>query len=367
MRSFIRLLCVLLASAASCIHAYAGGGGLKLQVVDVSGQPVAGVVLCADESAASCVATDNVGEARIDLTPEAKSNRVVLLRIRPTPAARGLVSLASWDTRVRITLFEKQPQKVVKVVLAKQRDEQQVCGANVSPPANRERAAQHRSALAGSPAAFGGEPIVVGAAVRSSSQEPLNPDEKILVGNHSQDHARATAQSSQAVDEKRLRLEEGKSVLANAYFFFGQSLQGQRRYREAVESFRKADELCPGDGSILNSLGKALLDVGDRYGAELYYQQALAIHSRSLPASHPYVIASLNNLANLYLESGMYVEAEALFLRASSVEKEILGHSRSFFANTLDNYARLMLKTNRPAAAAKTRDRAASIRDGQVK
>jgi tetratricopeptide (TPR) repeat protein len=367
MRSFIRLICVLLASAASCIHAYAGGDVLKLQVVDVSDRPVAGVALCADGRAASCVATDNIGEAMINLTAEAKSNREVLLRIMQTPAALGLVSLASWDTSVRIPLFEKQPQKVVKVVLAKQRDKQRVCGANVLPPDNRDRAAWRRNALSGSPAAFGGEPAVVGVAVRSSSQEPTNPDENRSAGARSQEHAHLTVQSSQAVDEKRLRLEEGKGALANAYFFLGQSLYGQKQYHEAAESFRKANALCPGDGSILNSLGKALLDVGDRRGAELYYQQALAIHSRSSPASHPYVIASLNNLANLYLESGMYVEAEALFLRASSVEKEILGHSRSLFANALDNYARLMQKTNRPAAATKMRKRAASVRSGQVK
>ena len=104
----------------------------------------------------------------------------------------------------------------------------------------------------------------------------------------------------------------------------GEYAAAELLYRDAVAIWRS---LGPGfDGHLAGSLfnlGIALSGDGKRVEAVKVYEEALALHRRSLGVKHHRTIANMNLLASNLLMLGNYDRAEALLQEALPIEREL--------------------------------------------
>ena len=98
-------------------------------------------------------------------------------------------------------------------------------------------------------------------------------------------------------------------LLGMAHQVAGRFEEARRRKEEALEIFRRMDDIRP-VGMMLNSLGETLRLKGDHAAARDSYQEALTI---AREAGHrPEQILCLSNLAGALLGLGEFAEAERL-------------------------------------------------------
>jgi tetratricopeptide (TPR) repeat protein len=92
-------------------------------------------------------------------------------------------------------------------------------------------------------------------------------------------------------------------------------------------------------GYLLNQAGLYLVARGDRVGALMLAQKAVAL-MRVMHADDPlFLAAGLNNLAGCYGSFGRFKEEEAAYREALEIEESLLGQSDPSLAATLSNLA----------------------------
>lgn len=87
-----------------------------------------------------------------------------------------------------------------------------------------------------------------------------------------------------------------------------------------------------------NGLGRVLYHIGDYFGAQREYQQALTIRSHMLGTEHPDTASSLNNLALLFFHTDpLHPEIEDMFRSSLAIRERTLGHEHPHVAKSQTN------------------------------
>ena len=106
---------------------------------------------------------------------------------------------------------------------------------------------------------------------------------------------------------------------------------------------------------------------GDVQGASNYFEQAVEIYGRVLPADHPDLATSLNNLGYYRYRLGRYQEAEALYQRALDIRESVLKPNDPAIADTLTNLGELYKARERADESIPLLNRALEIRSRSLK
>lgn len=104
----------------------------------------------------------------------------------------------------------------------------------------------------------------------------------------------------------------------------GNNPEAQQLYREAIQIWRSLGPAYEAHtaGSLLN-LAVAMNDDGHRLASVKVSEEALALHRRTLGATHHRTVANMNLLASNYLMLGDPGRAEALYREALPIEREL--------------------------------------------
>ena len=102
--------------------------------------------------------------------------------------------------------------------------------------------------------------------------------------------------------------------------------------------------------------------LGDVQGASTFFERAVEIYGRVLPADHPDLATSLNNLGYYRYRLGRYQEAEALYQRALDIRERVLKSNDPAIADTLTNLGELYKALERADEAIPLLNRALEIR-----
>ena len=106
---------------------------------------------------------------------------------------------------------------------------------------------------------------------------------------------------------------------------------------------------------------------GDVQGASTYFERAVEIYGRVLPADHPDLATSLNNLGYYRYRLGRYQEAEALYQRALDIRESVLKPNDPAIADTLTNLGELYKARERADESIPLLNRALEIRSRSLK
>ena len=141
----------------------------------------------------------------------------------------------------------------------------------------------------------------------------------------------------------------------------GDYVESERLYREAVALWRSLGPDYEGHlaGTLLN-LGVALSGDGKRGEAAKVYEEALALHRRSLGAKHHRTVSNMNLLASDYLMLGDPERAVALFQEALPIERELYPEDIQL-ARTLEGLSNAMIRRGLAKEAIPQAEEALSI------
>ncbi len=148
------------------------------------------------------------------------------------------------------------------------------------------------------------------------------------------------------------------------------ALAQQAKYAEALSKAEAlADLTKAADGGNTAPCAEALSWVaflhevtGDVQGATSFFERALAIYEKVLPADHPDLATSINNLGFDRYRLGQYEEAEALYQRALDIRERVLPENHPAIADTVNNLAELYKAVNRVDEAIPLLNRALEMR-----
>ncbi len=107
--------------------------------------------------------------------------------------------------------------------------------------------------------------------------------------------------------------------------------------------------------------------IGDVQGASTFFERAVEIYGRVLPADHPDLATGLNNLGYHRYRLGRYGEAEALYQRALDIRERVLKPNDPAIADTLTNLGELYKARERADEAIPLLNRALEIRSRGLK
>lgn len=102
--------------------------------------------------------------------------------------------------------------------------------------------------------------------------------------------------------------------------------------------------------------------IGEVQSASQYFERAVEIYSKVLPADHPDLATSINNLGYDRYRNGRYSEAEVLYKKALDIRESVLKPNDPAIADTLTNLAELYKARERSQEAVPLLNRALEIR-----
>ncbi|MEZ4450250.1 MAG: serine/threonine-protein kinase [Nannocystaceae bacterium] len=162
-------------------------------------------------------------------------------------------------------------------------------------------------------------------------------------------------------DYRRAVIANGRGVIELAS---GEDAEAERELREVLRIAEA--HYGPEHPSVAGALG----NIGTMLWARGAYDEALALHRRSLEirisvlgAEHPDVATDLNNIGANLQALGRVEEAVAIHERALKIRLESFGPESNEVGETLDNLCTLYLQINRGAESEATCRRAIEIRD----
>jgi cytochrome c-type biogenesis protein CcmH/NrfG len=109
-------------------------------------------------------------------------------------------------------------------------------------------------------------------------------------------------------------LIEKHPMVWNGWFLLGWTLRKLKRYRDGLDSLKKADELGGSNCDVKNETAICLMELGDLKGARKELEQALH--------EEPENIKIISNLGVLALKAGKREEADAFFRTVLELEPE---------------------------------------------
>lgn len=147
-------------------------------------------------------------------------------------------------------------------------------------------------------------------------------------------------------------------------------LASKARYAEALVKAKALLDLTEKDnGGNTQENAEALswvaylhVAMGDVQGASQYFERAVEIYGKVLPADHPDLATSLNNLGYDRYRHGRYSESEALYQKALDIRERVLKPNDPAIADTLTNLAELYKARERSSDAVPLLNRALEIR-----
>jgi tetratricopeptide (TPR) repeat protein len=320
-------------------------GILLVHVKDIQKRAIPSLQLRV-EGAEVSAPTDVSGIARLPLSPQTKPGVRIGLHLVEPP--RELVFISPWDEQVVVPPFDSA--KEVLVVLANRGDHAlleeesalrsltaNVLKATKLFPKDEPGIDEHRrrEALAEVSAAYGLRPEELDKAIPVWGGKTDDPYGRGLAALYQRRYQEATLQFQKAV-------AKGEVELADATFYLGKSLYGEKRYRESATAYETAAKWRTDDAIILNNWGTSLFDAGDYAGAEPLFRRALAIRERTLPQDHGDTAGSLSTLAWLVQNRGDYTAAEALYRRGLAMAERALGPEDPGTALALNNLAGML-------------------------
>ena len=141
-------------------------------------------------------------------------------------------------------------------------------------------------------------------------------------------------QSDKAQQVYEVLLEQASSdrEKANIYHRLGYAKYNQGEYREAIKFYEKALEIyqktLPANHPLLatsyNNIGLVYSKMGDYSKALSYYEKDLEIQQKSRPPNHPDLAGSYNDIGMVYGERGDYSKAISFHQRAVDIGQRSL-------------------------------------------
>jgi tetratricopeptide (TPR) repeat protein len=370
MRHLIRTFSLFCLAALAAITAQAEPGILWVKVLNLKNAPIRKISVGTEGPGASAL-TDDRGLARIKLAPQTRPGTWVTLEV----SSGNYAFVSPWNRKVLIPPFENESENFVTVYLMTKGERDAVesgrfavalaakFNATLTPKLKDERTSEEerKAALAEVARSFGVTPEEADRAIREWGKKAVDPYDKGEIALYQQNYPEATAQLSKSYEMRKSAFEKALAEMVEVAFSLGQALDGQGRYREAVEKFREANALRSDDADIIGYLGIALLQAGHYAEAEPLLKRALSNREKTLGADHPGTATSLNNLAKLYDSQGKYAEAEPLYKRALTIREKAFGADDPDTATSLNNLAELYRAQGKYAEAEPLFKRALAI------
>ena len=154
------------------------------------------------------------------------------------------------------------------------------------------------------------------------------------------EYDKAIAVYEQVLASDRQQSGKRSAQLAGDYMYLGESWRGKGAYAQAIAYFEKALALGPDDkdlSTVYNNLAAAYDNQNQFAKAERFYQQALAVDSRSYGEQHPYIARDLNNLGVVLCHQQACAQGMALFQRALAMNRRLYGAAHPSVASTFNN------------------------------
>lgn len=166
---------------------------------------------------------------------------------------------------------------------------------------------------------------------------------------------------------RKLDQEAGSGAAESALPALGKVLIGSERYLQVKPHLGPVAEALRGCASELSAddldvLAKLLVLIGDRSGAQMYYEQALAIRRSALGEQHPDTAISLNNLGDLHKEMRNLPGARTYYEQALAIRRAVLSEQHPDTATSLNNLGALLQKMGDRAGARTCYEQALAIR-----
>jgi tetratricopeptide (TPR) repeat protein len=132
---------------------------------------------------------------------------------------------------------------------------------------------------------------------------------------------------------------------AHLFYQLGWIKDDQGKYAEAIEFYEKALEISqktlpanhPNLASSYNNIGTVYDNMGEYSKALSYYEKALEIKQKTLPANHPDLATSYNNIGLVYKNMGEYSKALSYYEKALEIYQKTLPANHPDLATSYNN------------------------------
>src|SRR5215510_5927527 len=242
-------------------------GILDLRVTDVMGQTVRNIGITCGERCATAY-TDDAGRARLRLPPEKRSDDWVFLQTLKGTGAQEWVLISPWDYRLNVPSFANKPDNIAVVTVARKGDRQLLSSGRAvetltarivrqlkAKLEHEVSDAERQLVLKEQAESFGLTPQDVDAAIREWGRKAEDPYQQGLAALYERNFPKATELLTKSYE---IRKAEKENEFVDAAVFLGDALYAQGKFHDAVVKYREASAERPDDGTILNSLAKAL-------------------------------------------------------------------------------------------------------------
>ena len=183
-------------------------------------------------------------------------------------------------------------------------------------------------------------------------------------------HLEASEYSGRLLDLLTRNLGPDHPALAVPLRLLAKAKQGERKYVEVEQLFRRAlavlEKAAGADpstavASVCEELAGFYV-TRQRYSeAESLYRRSLLILENAFGPNDPPVAAVLNNLAGVNFAQGNFTAAEPLYKRSLAILEQAFGPQHPNTAPILTNYASVLRKIGRTAEAVELEARAKAI------
>ena len=153
------------------------------------------------------------------------------------------------------------------------------------------------------------------------------------------------------------------------YHHLGCIKDAQGDYPEAVSFYERALEILkktlpanhPSLATSYNNIGLVYYSMGEYSKALSFYERALEIKEKTLPANHPSLATSYNNIGTVYKNMGEYSKALSFYERALEIKEKTLPANHPSLATSYNNIGGVYYSMGEYAKALSFYERALEI------
>ncbi|CAF1156869.1 unnamed protein product [Adineta steineri] len=160
---------------------------------------------------------------------------------------------------------------------------------------------------------------------------------------------RKTGHFDKAEELYQVVLEQPSSEDDKPFYYnnLGYVKDQQGHYEQAIEYFEKAlgmwEKTLPANHSLLatshNNIGSVYKNMKEHSKALSFFEKALEINEKILPENHPHMAMSYNNIASAYNGMREYLKAIAFYEKAVGINEKALPANHPDLAITYNNIA----------------------------
>jgi Tfp pilus assembly protein PilF len=142
-----------------------------------------------------------------------------------------------------------------------------------------------------------------------------------------------------------LQQKTNEGEKAHLFYQLGWIKDDQGKYAEAIEFYEKALEIkqktLPAShldlAASYNNIGQVYDNMGEYSKALSYYEKALEIYQKTLPANHRSLATSYNNIGQVYDNMGEYSKAFSYYEKALEIDQKTLPTDHPSLATSYNN------------------------------